>query len=88
MYVLELPTTLSSISQKIQSKNNNISYYEFQANFDRPGSEFTVWAPTDWNPSPKFLENIRDPVYRQFARDVHGLWRILGRRLTDDVAVS
>lgn len=85
MYV---PPTLSLISQKIQSKDNAISHNEFQATFDRPGSEFADWVPLDWHPSPKFLENIRDPVYRQFARNVHGLWKILGRQLVDDVTVS
>lgn len=46
------------------------------------------WIPDDWKESPTFLESIKDPDYRQWASDLNAFWKRLGRRMTDDVAVS
>lgn len=46
------------------------------------------WIPDDWKESPSFLESIKDPDYRQWASDLNAFWKQLGRRMTDDVAVS
>lgn len=46
------------------------------------------WIPDDWKESPAFLESIKDPDYRQWASDLNAFWKQLGRRMTDDVAVS
>lgn len=44
--------------------------------------------PDDYVESPKVLETIKDPDYRQWAKDLNALWLDLGRKMTDDVAVS
>lgn len=57
-------------------------------NFEQPGAEFVDWVPGDWKDNPKFLESVKDPDYRQWASDLNAFWKQLGRRMTDDVAVS
>lgn len=52
------------------------------------GAEFEDYIPEDWKEQPSFLENIKDPDYRQWASDLNAFWKRLGRRMTDDVAVS
>lgn len=56
-----------------------------EANFAQPGSEFESWIPDDWHENPKFLNNIRNHEFRQFASDLHNLWFKLGRKMTKDV---
>lgn len=46
------------------------------------------WVPNDWKESPAFLERVKDPDYREWASDLNAFWKQLGRRMTDDVAVS
>lgn len=58
------------------------------ANFDPEGSEFEEWIPDDFVQNPQFLNNITDPEYRRFAIALNDLWLALGRKMTDDVAVS
>jgi alpha,alpha-trehalase len=53
--------------------------------FDPPGSEFEDWDPIDWVPYPKFLNNIRDPVLREWARHLHLFWKELGRQMKHEV---
>uniref|UniRef100_A0AB38ZEW6 Trehalase n=1 Tax=Oncocephalus sp. TaxID=2944721 RepID=A0AB38ZEW6_9HEMI len=55
-------------------------------NFEPAGSEFERWDPTDWHKQPKFLQKINDRTLRQWANDLHGLWKKLGRKMKPDVA--
>lgn len=59
-----------------------------QQNFDPVGSEFVKYVPSDYVENPRVLDLIRDPDYRQWAKDLNDLWLLLGRKMTDDVAVS
>ncbi|XP_012280262.1 trehalase isoform X2 [Orussus abietinus] len=56
--------------------------------FDPAGSEFEDWDPVDWRISPKFLENIMDRHLRKFAYDLNHIWKLLGRKMKDDVRVN
>lgn len=58
------------------------------ANFDPEGSEFESWIPDDYVENPEFFDYIYDPEYRNFAIALNKLWLILGRKITNDVAVS
>lgn len=58
------------------------------ANFDPVGSEFEEWIPEDFVENPEVFNNIYDPDYRNFAIALNDLWLVLGRKMTDDVAVS
>uniref|UniRef100_A0A1L8E1A3 Trehalase n=2 Tax=Nyssomyia neivai TaxID=330878 RepID=A0A1L8E1A3_9DIPT len=54
-------------------------------NFDKEGSEFEPWTPTDWHQNPEFLNNVRDEKLREFGRELNGLWLKLGRKMTKEV---
>jgi alpha,alpha-trehalase len=53
--------------------------------FSPAGTELQGCHPGDWVAKPKSFEKIQDPVYRQWAYDVHSKWRSLCRRMKDDV---
>ncbi|KAM9359729.1 trehalase isoform 1-T2 [Symphorus nematophorus] len=55
--------------------------------FEKPGTEFEAWMPTDWNAKPKFLEGIADRDLRNWAENIHKLWKSLGRKIRDSVRV-
>lgn len=59
-----------------------------QQNFDKRGTEFTEWMPADWKESPKYLSNVKDTHFRWFAGELNKLWKILGRKMKNEVAVS
>lgn len=51
-----------------------------KTNFE-DGNELTNWSPPDFNPSPPILDTIKDPILKQFAKDIIGIWPKLGRRV-------
>ncbi|XP_072049491.1 trehalase-like [Amphiura filiformis] len=53
--------------------------------FDGPNLEFTEWIPTDWEEDPDFLNKIKDAQLRDWADDLHALWKELGRKINSDV---
>lgn len=53
--------------------------------FDDPGKEFEAWTPLDWHEKPQFLSKITDPKLYNWAVQLHGLWKSLGRKITMDV---
>jgi alpha,alpha-trehalase len=53
--------------------------------FDPAGSEFEDWDPSDWKPQPKFLEKIIDPDFKEWGEQLNDLWKLLGRKIKDDV---
>lgn len=53
--------------------------------FDPAGSEFEDWDPKDWKAKPTFLLDIKDESLRQFAEDLNHIWKLLGRKMRDDV---
>lgn len=56
--------------------------------FDPEGSEFEDWDPDDWTFRPKFLSRILDDDLRNFASELNGIWKMLGRKMKDDVRVN
>lgn len=55
------------------------------SNFDKEGSEFEPWDPSDWHANPVFLQNITDSQLRNWANELHSFWKELGRKIKDDV---
>lgn len=41
--------------------------------------------PPDWTETPSILGRIADEDYRSWARELNGLWKVLGRRMKADV---
>ncbi|XP_076176927.1 trehalase isoform X2 [Ptiloglossa arizonensis] len=56
--------------------------------FDPEGSEFEDWDPADWTTHPKFLNQIADQDLRRFASDLNQIWKMLGRKMKDDVRIN
>ncbi|KAL7400533.1 hypothetical protein ABVT39_013484 [Epinephelus coioides] len=49
--------------------------------FEKPGTEFESWTPPDWHEKPKFLGGIADQELRSWAKKIHNLWKLLGRKI-------
>ncbi|XP_036006207.1 trehalase [Fundulus heteroclitus] len=55
------------------------------AHFEKPGTEFETWTPTDWHEKPRFLSGIADEKLRRWGEQIHGLWKSLGRKIQTSV---
>ncbi|XP_053546029.1 trehalase [Bombina bombina] len=55
--------------------------------FNPPGTEFEPWNPPDWHENPSILKNISDSNLRNFAVELHALWKSLGRKIKDEVRI-
>ncbi|XP_076002067.1 trehalase [Genypterus blacodes] len=53
--------------------------------FDELGTEFGSWTPPDWHEKPKFLGKIADQKLRNWAEEIHSLWKSLGRKMRASV---
>ncbi|XP_033247646.1 uncharacterized protein LOC117188236 [Drosophila miranda] len=56
-----------------------------EKHFLEKGTELEQWTPPDWKCEPPFTKRIADPDLRKFAVDLNGLWKVLGRRMKDEV---
>ncbi|XP_033252067.1 uncharacterized protein LOC108160713 [Drosophila miranda] len=56
-----------------------------EKHFLEKGTELEQWTPPDWKCEPPFINRIADPHLRKFAVDLNGLWKVLGRRMKDEV---
>ncbi|CAH1103606.1 unnamed protein product [Psylliodes chrysocephalus] len=54
-------------------------------NFDPAGMEFEDWVPSDWVPTPKFVDLIKDPKYQDWATKLNDIWKILGRKMKAEI---
>jgi alpha,alpha-trehalase len=52
------------------------------------GSELENWTPDDWKPNPSFLLQIQDKKLRNWAREIHGIWKELGRLIKTSVRLQ
>lgn len=55
-----------------------LSYY-----VGAPGSELEPWTPKDWGEKPSFLSKIKNPKLQAWAKQLHHLWKSLGRKNSD-----
>lgn len=56
--------------------------------FEPAGYEFEDWDPADWIASPTFLRRIEDDELRKFGSDLNQIWKLLGRKMKDDVRLN
>lgn len=84
--------TLSAFNSFMADRNDKPNKNELKAwvesMFEKPGAEFEEWIPDDWVESPAFLQNIKDPELRAFAKKLNSIWLELGRKMIDDVKVN
>ncbi|XP_015594366.1 trehalase isoform X3 [Cephus cinctus] len=84
--------TLSLFREFMRLTNNTPTQADVRAfvneTFDPAGSEFEDWEPADWKTHPQFLQRIHDPELRKFASDLNQIWKLLGRKMKDDVLLN
>uniref|UniRef100_A0A1B6EEF7 Trehalase n=2 Tax=Clastoptera arizonana TaxID=38151 RepID=A0A1B6EEF7_9HEMI len=74
--------------RKLDQKPNKNDVEKFvNATFDPAGSEFEEFEPEDWIQKPNFLEKITDPDLKEWANQLNMLWKVLGRKMIDDVRI-
>lgn len=92
MKLKALPNITMAIFREWQVANPTPSTADVRAfvdaNFDPVLSEFEYWLPDDYVENPDFFDYIYDEDYRNFAISLNNLWLVLGRKMTEDVAVS
>jgi len=57
-----------------------------QEYFSPKGTELEAWTPTDWKENPSFLDLISDPDLKQWGAELNNIWKILGRKMKDEVS--
>lgn len=57
-----------------------------EENFER-GNELEAWVPTDWKREPKIIQKIMDPNFKKWVSYLNTMWRVLARRVKDDVEI-
>lgn len=81
--------TLELFDDLMNRTDHNPSHTDIEtfvnANFDPAGSEFEDWSPSDWVENPAFLEGINDRDLKTWAAQLNSLWKLLGRKMKDDV---
>lgn len=84
--------TLAKFRDFMRSTNNAPSKHQVEKfineTFEPPGYEFEDWDPTDWTANPKFLQNIEDDELRKFGSDLNHIWKLLGRKMREDVKIN
>lgn len=84
--------TLASFRDFMNRTDNTPSHEQISqwvnGSFDPAGSEFEEWLPADWKSNPKFLNAIQDRQLRKFASDLNEIWKLLGRKMKDDVKLN
>ncbi|XP_066158473.1 trehalase-like isoform X1 [Euwallacea fornicatus] len=58
-----------------------------EVTFEPVGQEFEDWDPEDWKAHPAFLNKIGDEEFRSWAKKLNDIWKILGRKMKDEVKV-
>ena len=53
-------------------------------NFHRVGHDLEEWSPPDWKENPDVIDRIKDPNLKDFASKLNGLWKKLGRKISDE----
>ncbi|XP_041372836.1 trehalase-like [Gigantopelta aegis] len=86
--VMDTDTVLENFASLIRngSLGNKTEVRAFvQTSFEGPGTEFETWEPTDFVDNPQFLSGVADGKLRNFGKSLCGLWKVLGRKIKQDV---
>lgn len=52
--------------------------------FHPVGHDLEQWSPPDWKENPAFIDRIKDANLKNFASKLNGLWKKLGRKISDE----
>lgn len=76
------PAVARSNFHKLGDNPSRAVLKEYVAQHFAPaGSDIDSWEPPDWQPKPSALRNISDKGVREWALQVHALWKDLGRQV-------
>lgn len=81
--------TLADFAKLMHDTDKNPSRQElikFVDSHFTDAEQLLHWSPPDFNVNPPILREILDPKLRLFAKNVIGIWSILGRKVDPDVA--
>lgn len=53
-------------------------------NFYPVGHDLEEWSPPDWKENPEIIDRIKDADLKNFASKLNGLWKKLGRKISDE----
>jgi len=82
------PKVIEENFKKIENHTiPNLSKF-LRENFETAGSEIMSWTPSDWVQNPPFIQNMKTENYKEFAKQVHEMWKALGKQLIPDVAIN
>lgn len=83
------PDIVLSAFQNLSSESPTIPREKLQEfvdmYFEKPGTEWDTWTPPDWHSNPTFLNKITDKQLREWAFEIHRLWKLLGKKIRDSV---
>ncbi|XP_024938586.1 trehalase isoform X2 [Cephus cinctus] len=81
--------TLSNFQKLMKETNNNPNATQLREfikeNFSAE-AELENWSPTDWTKSPKILNRIQDPNFREWLEDLNLIWKKLSRKVKKEVS--
>ncbi|XP_037717006.1 trehalase isoform X2 [Drosophila subpulchrella] len=82
--------TLADFEALMQAKNQTPTSEDLKKFVDEyfspKGTELEAWTPTDWKENPSFLDLISDPDLKQWGVELNNIWKILGRKMKDEVS--
>ncbi|XP_077234084.1 trehalase 1 [Tasmannia lanceolata] len=89
----DLSTTQHAFSNLPRSKNGSVSYKDLEGfletYFGGAGSDLVACDPADFVPEPLgFLPKVESLEMRNWALEVHSLWKNLSRKVSDDVKMQ
>uniref|UniRef100_A0A8C6S4N1 Trehalase n=1 Tax=Neogobius melanostomus TaxID=47308 RepID=A0A8C6S4N1_9GOBI len=83
------PDIILSAFQNLSSESPTVSVEKLQEfvnmYFEKPGTEWEQWTPPDWHSKPTFLNKITDKQLREWAFNIHQLWKLLGKKIQNSV---
>ncbi|XP_031478061.1 probable trehalase [Nymphaea colorata] len=87
----DLQSTRSAFQSLRKLSNGSVPAEELRrfvaAYFDGAGSDLVSHVPPDFKAEPEgFLPRVEDPAARKWALEVHSLWRLLSRKVSERVA--
>ncbi|XP_041978627.1 uncharacterized protein LOC121732739 [Aricia agestis] len=71
--------------QRTQERPSREQLKQFVDEYFEKFEELQSWTPEDYQKEPKFLFRIKDIELRQFAKNIHNIWPILGRKVSPQV---
>ncbi|KAL9952754.1 hypothetical protein ACROYT_G040049, partial [Oculina patagonica] len=71
-----------ALPQQNTSKEQVINFVK--ENFYPVGHDLEEWSPPDWKENPEFIDRIKDANLKNFASKLNGLWKKLGRKISDE----